>query len=654
MNHNIDFFRDEIRNGFYIPTAIKQSWAAELDVLAEIDRICKKYGITYFADWGTFLGAVRHGGFVPWDDDLDICMLRDDYEKFRQVADQELPQEYCIHDYERHEDHWLFLSRVVSSSRINFDEHYLNSHYNYPWLTGIDIFVKDYLYKNPEDEKRRCDEILYILAVAESIINGSAIPSSLYANLDDLEQKYSWKFETRQIGRDLAVSLYKLAEKQMSRVPKTDSDRVGQIFPWGLKGMPGEPIEYYENSLLIPFEDTFIPVPSFINKSLGSHYGDYNVVKKGLAAHGYPAFEGQRVNFETAANIKLPKFSFEPAFLNIDRGPKHSHESRRVLFLPIGPGEWEGFESTYNKEVSAKDTEIVVVPLPLMPKNCLGQITLTDEEINDAVHLEDYPENLPIVSWAEYDLEQHQPDVIYIQSPYDAENPYLTLPPYYYAENLIFYTKELVYIPIGPVADFTKEDIPDQKVMDFYVTMPGVILADRILLHSENLKAHYVDKLTAFTGTDDTRNIWENRITVIPNLYTQLSAPANTTLKNELPIPVETSTPSSYDSRKKFLYCISSYEVFEHADNFETAIKNRIDLLKDNSEKLDVSVCTYPPGDVPKIVSSSGFPVVSFDLKNIEEFVSGFDAYYGSSTPLVPIFAAQKKPVMISNYELDL
>ena len=105
MDRSIDFFRDEVRNGFYIPTAIKQAWAATLDVLENIDKICTKHGIRYFADWGTALGAVRHGGYVPWDDDLDICMLRDDYEKFRQVADEELPDNYVIHDYERKENH---------------------------------------------------------------------------------------------------------------------------------------------------------------------------------------------------------------------------------------------------------------------------------------------------------------------------------------------------------------------------------------------------------------------------------------------------------------------------------------------------------------------------------------------------------------------
>ncbi|SFL40782.1 lipopolysaccharide cholinephosphotransferase [Lachnospiraceae bacterium KH1T2] len=96
MKIDADFFRDEVRNGFYIPAPIKQAWAANLEVLAEIDRICIKYNIEYFADWGTLLGAVRHGGFVPWDDDLDIGMKRAEYVKFRAVADKELPDNYVI------------------------------------------------------------------------------------------------------------------------------------------------------------------------------------------------------------------------------------------------------------------------------------------------------------------------------------------------------------------------------------------------------------------------------------------------------------------------------------------------------------------------------------------------------------------------------
>ena len=105
MEFPVSFFKDEVRLGFYIPTAVKQAWAANLAVLFEIDSICEKHGITYFADWGSVLGAVRHGGYVPWDDDLDICMKRDDYVRFRAVARDELPQGFVIHDFETKENH---------------------------------------------------------------------------------------------------------------------------------------------------------------------------------------------------------------------------------------------------------------------------------------------------------------------------------------------------------------------------------------------------------------------------------------------------------------------------------------------------------------------------------------------------------------------
>ena len=77
-------------------TVLRKAQMREVAILQEVDKICKKHDIKYWIDFGTLLGTVRHGGFIPWDDDLDICMLSSDYTKFIETARNELPD-------------WLFL-----------------------------------------------------------------------------------------------------------------------------------------------------------------------------------------------------------------------------------------------------------------------------------------------------------------------------------------------------------------------------------------------------------------------------------------------------------------------------------------------------------------------------------------------------------------
>lgn len=82
-----------------------------LGMLGEIDRICEKYAISYVLFAGTALGAVRHGGFIPWDDDLDLLMLRADYERFLEVAPGELSGDYFLQ--KEFSEHWpMFFSKL--------------------------------------------------------------------------------------------------------------------------------------------------------------------------------------------------------------------------------------------------------------------------------------------------------------------------------------------------------------------------------------------------------------------------------------------------------------------------------------------------------------------------------------------------------------
>lgn len=71
----------------------------EVELLDEFVRICDKHGLNYYLVYGSLLGAVRHSGFIPWDDDIDVAMLRSDYDKFRRICDIELKNDYYFQDY---------------------------------------------------------------------------------------------------------------------------------------------------------------------------------------------------------------------------------------------------------------------------------------------------------------------------------------------------------------------------------------------------------------------------------------------------------------------------------------------------------------------------------------------------------------------------
>ena len=91
-----DIDRDEIRCGFLVTSRRKKLWNAQIKLILEFERICKKYNLKWFATFGTLLGTVRHKGFIPWDDDVDLGMPRPDYSKFLRVAERELKPDYFL------------------------------------------------------------------------------------------------------------------------------------------------------------------------------------------------------------------------------------------------------------------------------------------------------------------------------------------------------------------------------------------------------------------------------------------------------------------------------------------------------------------------------------------------------------------------------
>lgn len=104
----------------------RRVWEAELNILDEIEKICNRHGLKYYAMYGTLLGAVRHKGFIPWDDDLDIGMLREEFELFAKYAKEELPEYMSIYTIRNSTDILRTNIRVCDNRTTAIEEPFLN------------------------------------------------------------------------------------------------------------------------------------------------------------------------------------------------------------------------------------------------------------------------------------------------------------------------------------------------------------------------------------------------------------------------------------------------------------------------------------------------------------------------------------------------
>lgn len=134
----------------YEEGVLKRLQAVELEILKDFIEICRKHGLTYFATGGTAIGALRHHGFIPWDDDVDVCMLRKDYDRFLEVAPQEMGDKYIFMTTDTEKNYPLMFGKMVKRGTRFVEDAYQQA--NYPLGIYIDIFPYD---QTPEDEALR-------------------------------------------------------------------------------------------------------------------------------------------------------------------------------------------------------------------------------------------------------------------------------------------------------------------------------------------------------------------------------------------------------------------------------------------------------------------------------------------------------------------
>ncbi|MGN0345696.1 MAG: LicD family protein [Lachnospiraceae bacterium] len=283
-------FQSEYVDGFYVMEMVKRSWAAQLEVYDIIRNICEKHDIRFFADWGTLLGAVRHNGFVPWDDDMDIGMKRKDLMKFLSVAGEELPEGFLLLSPYCNAERKSIITRVVNSGGVCFSESHLAKFHNCPYVVGLDIFPIDTIPREQEKMEQQRMLLNYMREI-DSYISMGTIGAE---ELEDLCNTVS-----SVLGLKLSAQLpvtqrfYILWDQLCGMYSEADGDELSSIYDFAAGWDYRIPKSEYGESIAWPFMQTSIPVPVGYDHILRVKYRNYERKKIGGSSHMYPAFRDQ-------------------------------------------------------------------------------------------------------------------------------------------------------------------------------------------------------------------------------------------------------------------------------------------------------------------------------------------------------------------------
>lgn len=515
-----EFFLDEVREGFYVPAMMKRAWAAEIEILFEIDKICEKHELHYCIDYGTLLGAIRHRGFIPWDDDIDIMMMREDYEIFSKVANAELPEElsFCsIMDNSNYE-----LTSHVKHNKMLISSKALGKYHNYLYGAGVDIFPYDRLSTDHEKEKNRIElfDALCILA---------SLPSIDEKNITVLE------YETKKVEKLLGIKLQYSPNyrKELLQLLKDCVQKFNQDGGHKIASLPD--LTLYKDMGKGVFEDSWFGADSFMNFEflslpapkeyfavIKNKYHDYGLMKKDGGAHNYPLYKKMEAEYMKGIGGKLfyqypidrneLKARNSTAFFS-NKKDSATEQEKSVLFLPSLYSHWDTMRGVFEEARKDKKMECFVMPIPYYFKNGLGNCSPVQWDFE--LYENELGKNSPyLLDFRNFDLEALHPDAVFINEPYDEYNLSFMVEPSFFSKKLKHYTKQLFYIPWFVTSEIDIENPESGKAIvnaENYIVMPALVHADYAILQSEMIVKLYRGILEKESGKEYAK-YWEEKL----------------------------------------------------------------------------------------------------------------------------------------------
>lgn len=252
----------------------------EIEMLKEIDAICQKHGIKYFLAGGTLLGAVREGGPIPWDDDFDIGMLREDFEKFKAVCEKELPDRLCYcSPFNKSGSHYLV-------NKVRLKNTYFSTTYSYKNRFNDGVFVDILVY----DKTSNIKPLQKLHALVLTALYYCVILR--WYNKARREYFYTASRILLPLLRMLPFPLFHYLFEAFSKAYKNKKDAKNLIDTVGKKLTDGViPLEGLEDTVYVDFAGIKAPIPKdpvpYLLFDYGESYMQRPVYGKQICPHDF-------------------------------------------------------------------------------------------------------------------------------------------------------------------------------------------------------------------------------------------------------------------------------------------------------------------------------------------------------------------------------
>ena len=284
-----NFLKEEVRCDYTVSSFMKEVWAVELDLLNKLLEVCRKNNLDIYVSDGTLLGTVRHGGMIPWDDDIDVCMMRKDYDKLCKIADREFSSPYFFQTEDSDPGSLRGHGQFRNSSTTAILKNEIIPGFKFNQGIFIDVFPLDDVPENKAERDRFIAELKKIRLKAKKWANWT---SRFDVRREELPHKNLRKI-TSCLARTFKIPnpYYKKLEKTKKRYSDTESAMVGDLGIIGLWKDYFHKREFFDEKLYMQCEMLSVPVPVKYKELLDGRYGNWQKFEYGGNMHGGILFD---------------------------------------------------------------------------------------------------------------------------------------------------------------------------------------------------------------------------------------------------------------------------------------------------------------------------------------------------------------------------